>query len=82
MDYTIFDASKGEKAPMLVHDAARPFVVLRGKPPYPAGMTGRFIGRYATRKGATAAIRRDRAKLDMRQLASDERSERILCGEG
>ena len=72
MDYTICDESKGEKAPLLIHDAARPFVVLRGKPPYPAGMAGRCIGRYATRRGATAAIRRDRAK----------RSERILCGEG
>jgi hypothetical protein len=57
MEYTIYDESKGQKAPQLMHDASRPYVVMRETAQRP-----RLLGRYRLRSSATAAIRRDRKK--------------------
>lgn len=61
-EYAIYDETK-EKAPVITHDAARPFVVTyRYHRSYKKGMRTIIIGRYVTRKAAQQAIRRHSAK--------------------
>ena len=52
-EYKLFDETTGELAPALMHDAARPFVVVCIR----LVALPRVEGRYETRKGAQNRIR-------------------------
>lgn len=69
--------TKAYEVQKMTFDAARPYAVVATFRSF-----NKVIARYSDEASAKRRARDMNGRHDLRQLASDEASERILCGEG